>query len=213
MGLDTTHGAKLKRCHKCRRELDRSEFHKDRSRHDGLNVRCRECESVRRSVNKARQQVWSRQSYERRKADGRPRRQNAILAKCHPDLPHCAKGLCGPCYRSHLRQNSPRRAEILERRAIQERVRRIEQYGIGADEYARLLTSQGGVCGICRQPALVNSRLHIDHDHQTGRVRGLLCHNCNRGLGIMGDTLDRMRAAVTYLESVENRQDGFRLLA
>lgn len=56
------------------------------------------------------------------------------------------------------------------------------RYGITAAEYDRLLTEQGGRCVLCqREPD--ESRLHVDHDHETGRVRGLLCFHCNTTLG------------------------------
>lgn len=42
--------------------------------------------------------------------------------------------------------------------------------------------------------------LHVDHCHSTGKIRGLLCSNCNRGIGLLGDTLDDLRSAVRYLE-------------
>lgn len=56
-------------------------------------------------------------------------------------------------------------------------------YGLGAGEYARLLDQQDGRCAICMKRA-VNRRLAVDHDHITGRIRGLLCYWCNKYLGI-----------------------------
>lgn len=56
-------------------------------------------------------------------------------------------------------------------------------YGLEAGEYARLLAEQDGRCAICMKRA-VRRRLAVDHDHTTGRVRGLLCYFCNKYLGI-----------------------------
>jgi hypothetical protein len=53
------------------------------------------------------------------------------------------------------------------------------RYGIGADEFDELVVQQGGVCAICGRP----DPEHVDHDHETGAVRGILCFNCNGGLG------------------------------
>jgi hypothetical protein len=58
---------------------------------------------------------------------------------------------------------------------------RAAQLGVTDAEYDRLLAAQGGGCAICGNPPKTR-RLHVDHDHKTGRVRGLLCHRCNRAL-------------------------------
>ena len=73
--------------------------------------------------------------------------------------------------------------------------------GLTLEEYDQLLSSQGGVCAICKTPPKPGGRrLNVDHDHKTGKVRGLLCHRCNRALPWMSDSSDRLRAAADYLE-------------
>jgi len=75
------------------------------------------------------------------------------------------------------------------------------EHGMTVAEYEALLTRQGGVCSICgRAPAEVGrKRLVVDHDHVTGRVRGLLCDPCNLGLGAFADDTGRLVSAVRYL--------------
>jgi hypothetical protein len=58
---------------------------------------------------------------------------------------------------------------------------RAKQLGVTDEEYARLLAAQGGHCALCPNTPKTR-RLHVDHDHATGKVRGLLCHRCNRAL-------------------------------
>lgn len=73
-------------------------------------------------------------------------------------------------------------------------------YNITLDEYDVLLDAQGGVCAICKRPPRTRS-LHVDHDHKTGLIRGLLCMPCNTQLLRRHVTADRLRAAADYLES------------
>lgn len=82
-------------------------------------------------------------------------------------------------------------------------------YGIGTREYNAILAAQGGVCAICgRRPG--KRRLAVDHDHQTGEKRGLLCASgdfgCNKGLGYFNDDVELLRRAVAYLENPPARR-------
>ena len=70
------------------------------------------------------------------------------------------------------------------------------KYGIGVEEYNRLLLAQNNQCAICLTKS---GTLHVDHDHETGQVRGLLCYNCNMGLGRFKDSSKFLNAAVSYL--------------
>jgi len=77
-------------------------------------------------------------------------------------------------------------------------------YGISEDQYQAMLKDQGNACAICGStewPAgLHPGSPHVDHDHSTGVVRGLLCGYCNQGLGMFRDDPERLRAAIRYLE-------------
>jgi hypothetical protein len=61
-------------------------------------------------------------------------------------------------------------------------------YGLSLDDYASMVQRQGGVCAICGNPPRVRN-LSVDHNHNTGTIRGLLCDKCNLGLGLLGDHL------------------------
>jgi hypothetical protein len=76
-------------------------------------------------------------------------------------------------------------------------------YGITRERYDTLVLEQGNRCKVCReQPRQVGkkARLHVDHDHETGAIRGLLCHNCNVSIGLLKDDVGRVRALLEYLE-------------
>ena len=76
-------------------------------------------------------------------------------------------------------------------------------YGISLAEYDRMYADQGGVCKICHLPQKSNrnERLCVDHCHETGKVRGLLCDGCNRGIGLMKDDYRILESAASYLRS------------
>lgn len=76
-----------------------------------------------------------------------------------------------------------------------------KKFGISPEDYDQLLESQDGRCAICRRP---DSRsrykpFHVDHDHKTGKVRGLLCAGCNTGLGNLQDDPEVLLRAIAYL--------------
>ena len=73
------------------------------------------------------------------------------------------------------------------------------KYQLTLADTQRLRRMQRDRCGVCRKP-FGDKRPVIDHDHSNGRTRGLLCGSCNRGLGLLGDTLAALRRAVRYLE-------------
>jgi predicted nucleic acid-binding Zn ribbon protein len=84
---------------------------------------------------------------------------------------------------------------------------RMYLYGLSQDEYEAMLARQGGGCAICGTTDWPGKdhRPHVDHDHETKRVRGLLCDSCNQGLGRFADDPARLRAAAAYLEAARAR--------
>jgi hypothetical protein len=81
-------------------------------------------------------------------------------------------------------------------RGVRDRVRK---YNITVEEYDALVEKVGGFCQICHAPG--GGRLHVDHCHDTGRVRGLLCSTCNRGIGLLRDDPSITARATFYLLS------------
>lgn len=78
--------------------------------------------------------------------------------------------------------------------------RRRKLYGLTPEDYDTLLKKQRGRCAICRSDTPRAQRdWHVDHCHKTGKVRGLLCHKCNVGLGHFGDSVKLLGKAIEYL--------------
>ena len=100
---------------------------------------------------------------------------------------------CKPCHNRQGRENKIKNHGGTRHYHLKRR------YGITGDEAAAMLAAQGGLCAICRErPAD-----HVDHDHLSGRVRALLCFNCNGGLGQFRDDRELLLAAVEYLDRHE----------
>lgn len=75
--------------------------------------------------------------------------------------------------------------------------------GITPEQYEELLKEQNGVCAICKEFNKRKDRIirfDVDHCHRTGRVRGLLCNNCNQALGRIKDSIPNLKTAIGYLE-------------
>lgn len=75
------------------------------------------------------------------------------------------------------------------------------RYGITSDDYVQMLRKQEGRCAICQSDGCSTGRnLAVDHCHTTGKIRGLLCSNCNVGLGKFKDSINIINKAIEYLE-------------
>ena len=93
--------------------------------------------------------------------------------------------------RDYTAKNRSRRAAYLVRR----------KFGLTQAQVATLITHQGAACPICGVSLDSDMRTPIDHDHTTGLVRGVLCSQCNLGLGLFADDPARLQAAIEYLSS------------
>lgn len=80
------------------------------------------------------------------------------------------------------------------------------KFDITVDQYDKMFVDQSGLCKICNKPETSNGRggklkyLAVDHDHVTGKVRGLLCAKCNKGLGHFEDSIELLEQSIKYLE-------------
>ena len=88
-------------------------------------------------------------------------------------------------------------------------------YDIGVAEYSAMLAAQDNKCALCFGPGFLMTPKHeiflvVDHCHTTGKVRGLLCHNCNRALGLLKDDTQVMQRAIDYLEGATTIPQGSR---
>jgi hypothetical protein len=126
------------------------------------------------------------------------------------DTPHLLKSFCNTClYERHRKwaaNNADRVAEYREKDPWT-LAKRCSRRGITPEQLVDRYERQEGCCAICKtEVALMESA--IDHNHATGEFRGVLCKQCNRALGMFGDSLSTLKNAVEYLESFGSYGDG-----
>lgn len=105
-----------------------------------------------------------------------------------------SRQLCDPC-----KEQAPAYHRTPKGKQQQEDYRLQRAYGVSLEEYYLLLRQQGGVCAVCEKVNKNGNKLSVDHDHVTGVVRGLLCYNCNRGIGWLGDSPPILLRALEYV--------------
>lgn len=172
-------------CRKCQATKPLTEFYQDKQFPDGRRNSCRACDAA------AAKERWRRNLAVNR-AKGREcyaRRRRNNLADCQ------AKA------RAYAAANPERLAYL----AWESQLRRA--YGLSVADYDAMVAQQGGLCAICNRPERVTRsgkqiRLAVDHDHETGKVRGLLCMHCNQAIGKMEHRVDLLQQAVAYLTKV-----------
>ncbi len=162
-------------CCDCKEAKSADDFHRDSRRKTGRAAYCKPCTSLRAH----------------RRYEGLDKQRQKQYAHDY-----------------YMRTRETRLAKQKERWAAlpedeRKRISRERQikhmYGITLVEYDEMFTTQNGVCAICAEPP--ETVLHVDHDHATGNVRGLLCSPCNTSLGGFRDNPTLLMAAVAYLEA------------
>jgi len=159
--------------------------------------KCRGCGEVK----PIKAQGFCRKCFARKKRHGHTNRTRLIkgtkLCTVCGKKPIHAKKMCGACYAKHRDVINP------EMRTNADLKR---HFGITIDDYNRMLEYQNFCCAICgkRVEDMDNGmakRFDVDHDHSTGKIRGLLCGNCNRGIGNLQDSPENLQSAIQYLKT------------
>jgi hypothetical protein len=185
-----------KNCPQCDRRLPLTDFYNNKSRKDGRSFYCRSC-------------TRSRLEADRRKRGVAPAKRAAVAI---PDgmkwCPQCdevkpkgdfarakakASGLHAYCLPCHNKRSAEAKQRLYGGNREYHLRRR---YGLTQEDFEALLAWQGGVCAICGAP----DPEHVDHDHEFGNVRGILCFNCNGGLGQFKDNEQSLARAIEYLK-------------
>lgn len=113
---------------------------------------------------------------------------------------------CKECSKLKAKKHRQKYKELYKLKDFAKNLR--NSFGITVEEYEKLLSEQGSKCKICLKKEDVKNtktkeiqHLSVDHDHKTGKVRGLLCTRCNRGLGYFKDDILLLQEATKYLSN------------
>lgn len=181
MANDTRTAPQGRNCTKCKVWKPFAEFNKQAGQWQGRRPHCRECQSAQTRVYSAANQE----------------KINARAA----------------VYRSTRREELARKSREYHednRELVLARMRAgslKHEYGITPEQYAAIFDSQGGVCCLCGRPPKTK-QLSVDHCHESGQIRGLLCQPCNAALGRMGDNEEGVLRALDYLRTYPERIKG-----
>lgn len=172
-----------KRCSRCRQHKPRAAFSGNRSVRDGLQAYCKECEAECYRL--------------RQEAKGRTVRVKVPVPPGHKRCPDCEKVKPHSDWERNKTSSDGWASYCRKCRAARNRDSYFRRkYGLSQDELRDRVKRQGHLCVIC----LAAPPEHVDHDHETGAVRGVLCFSCNAALGQLKDRPDVMRRAADYVE-------------
>lgn len=191
-----------KRCSRCKKVKPLEEFSRNANHKDGYGCYCRLC-----AAEYAKE--WRQKNPDYRTAKTRIVVEEKQCQRCKKVKPieefpknkrNCdGRGsYCRSCWSkitAEWRKKNPEKWREIQR----EQMLKVK-YNITPTNYDALLQSQNGVCAICGKSCPTGKRLAVDHDHETDKVRGLLCVNCNVALGYVQDDSDLLRKLADYLE-------------
>ncbi|HEX2774994.1 MAG TPA: endonuclease VII domain-containing protein [Micromonosporaceae bacterium] len=179
----------------CGRILPDTEFHRNKRRPDGLSFYCKSCAAERSEKSRRKRGVAPKKRAASTVPPGLKWGPDCNQIKPLEDFARTkrsASGVhsyCKPCHNARGKETVERLYGTSRHYDLTRR------YGVGEKEFAELLAEQGEVCAIC---GAANPQ-HLDHDHRTGWVRGILCFNCNGGLGQFRDNAGYLTKAISYL--------------
>lgn len=205
-------------CAKCGQLKPFSEFNKSNSKKRGFTYRCKDCISLGRRKGKnplSKSQLDEigriasvRHAIDRKKRiDEINRTGGKICTKCkaHKLLDEFSRDSsvwsgyrqrCKSCHNPHYSAINKKWMELNKEHVWWKR--KFWSHKITKEKYLEMSASQGGVCAICKGKPL--KFLRVDHNHETKKIRGLLCEKCNSGIGFLQDSITICRNAASYLE-------------
>ena len=181
----------MKICESCGKEFKPSKNDKR------IKYCCAECRIVGRKINKYMQNYYENNKEKWERTEEKNKRRNELRRKRYREDEE---------YRNKLRQKSK---EYHKRKPEIKFKERMKKYNITPKDYENILRKQDGKCAICGSSESQKDgtkRFFVDHNHNTGKVRGLLCSKCNFGIGQFNDDVELLKNAIKYLKGCENNE-------
>lgn len=173
---------KMKTCSKCKVEKPLEQYSK---KGNGLQPVCKDCaKKFTREYYKKHPEAWKRYGEKLKKWA----EENPELAKIKNkmDYANCAE-----------KQKAYKKANYC---SVIQREKNLARYGITTDDFNRILLQQNNCCEICKIELTATEKTAVDHCHTTGKVRGILCRNCNAGIGMLKESVTALESAIKYLQ-------------
>jgi hypothetical protein len=206
-----------KTCTSCKEEKEINDFYKFNRAKDGRCSICKKCDNNRKTAYLRKKSLELGKTQRNYTLDAKKDRENGIkyCPECKIRKPiseflynNAARDkvdfFCIDCKKKlakRYRQTPEDRRKYYQKRKrdiINSRL--LRNFGITLEQYEKKLEEQNGKCEICGLTPIENKKsLAVDHDHNSGRVRGLLCNNCNVAVGFLKDNVDKAKKMTEYI--------------
>lgn len=185
-----------KTCTVCEVTKELGSFGHDKKMADGRNLRCKECANSWAKKYKAKNKTVSIEQAQRTFRQCAKCKETKVLTDFwkKKSEPLGYRYQCKAC--AYIDRNSILTAEKIRGYNLR------SKFGLSVSDYYKILAEQNNVCKICGSPDPKSKHMvfHVDHDHNTGKIRGLLCGNCNLALGNAKDSIVILKSMIQYLE-------------
>ena len=163
-----------KLCPKCGLNLSFDQFHKHNGKKHNLKSWCKSCDNAKMAEKRKFDPAWAKN-------------RDEVKQKHY--------------YRNHdeMRARAAERDAKPENRVRARELAYLRKYGLTIEQVSDMLKDQNHACKICDTALPTTTDARVDHDHQTGNVRGILCHPCNVALGLFKDSKENLAKAIRYL--------------
>lgn len=204
-------------CTRCQEEKEITDFYKCKNGKNGVMSICKKCDNARATTRLRKKSINEGIKQRRLTLDSKEDRKNgkkqcplcnrllnissfysnkASHDGCSSHCEECSRKIAKNVSKEQLHQY------YLNRKRKQRNAKLLRDFGITIEQYEDILSSQDHKCAICGKTEEDNKKsLAVDHCHETLRIRGLLCNNCNVAIGFLGDSIEKAMKSIEYLKN------------